>query len=175
MTAERWTRCEEEVAAFLTDPRVSRLRELTGLIPKGCPDEALKAEQAELLAALWADDPQFWTLERLAAVCGHKSSSSARRILQRARRDDQAPRVCGALPRGPPPIGAGCVMVSDDRLRDIETRQRHSARLRERFGLDRRGDPVADWLRGAGAVPFALAAVGLVVYAVVSILAGMVR
>ena len=30
---------EEEVAAYLTDPRVSRLRELTGLIPKGCPDE----------------------------------------------------------------------------------------------------------------------------------------
>ena len=39
------------------------------------------AERRELLAALWAECPRFWTTERLAVAAGLRSSSYVRRIL----------------------------------------------------------------------------------------------
>ncbi len=65
--------------------------------------------------------------------------------------------------------------MDDDRWRDIGAREQRSAGLRHRFGLDDRGDQARDWLTGAGAVPFTLAVVALVVYAVISIVVGAVR
>ncbi len=66
-------------------------------------------------------------------------------------------------------------MVNTDRLRDFEDRQRRSARIRERFGLTDRsaGDDSTDWLLGPGAIPAALVVIALVVYVVISIVAGL--
>jgi hypothetical protein len=98
--AQRCARYEAEVSAHANDPRVRRLRELTLLLPKGSRNAALKAEQADLVAALWADDPRFWTTERLAIAIGHKGSASVYRILQRAQHQDDAARTLGVLPNG---------------------------------------------------------------------------
>ncbi len=98
--AARSARHQMEVAERADDPRVKRLRQLRSRLPAGSQNAALKAEQSELVAALWAEDPQFWTTERLAVASGHKSCKSIWTILQSAQQDLQAERALGVLPQG---------------------------------------------------------------------------
>jgi hypothetical protein len=64
-------------------------------------------------------------------------------------------------------------MISDDRWHDLELRVARSRRLRERAGVDTRGDEARDWLTGTGAIPFTIMVLALIVYAVISIAAGI--
>ena len=57
---------------------------------------------------------------------------------------------------------------------ELEEQQRRSDRIRERFGLTPEHDgDASDWLLGPGAVPAALVVVALLVYAVISVVAGV--
>jgi hypothetical protein len=62
----------------------------------------------------------------------------------------------------------------EQQLRAAEENQLRSTRIRARFGLGDRSEEesVRDWLLTAGAIPTALALIILVIYVIVSILAG---
>ena len=60
-------RNQELIAERAGDPRLRRLDELAALRERP-RDPAVKAEQADLAASLWVEDPQFWNVERLSLV-----------------------------------------------------------------------------------------------------------
>ena len=65
-------------------------------------------------------------------------------------------------------------MVNEDRWRELERREQRSTRLRNKYGLNNSDDAekITDWLTGTGAIPFILIVVGLIVYAVITLIAG---
>lgn len=81
---ERHARHQAEVAERADDPRVKRLRQLAAIGP--LRDRVLLAERAELVAELWAEEPGFWTLERLAVATGQRRGVTAGRILRQSKR-----------------------------------------------------------------------------------------
>ena len=155
-----------ELAAS-TDPRVVRLRELGRQLRYG-RDPWLKRERAELAVELWTEDPRFWTGDRLGAALGHGPS----------RVGGGPARTSPASPRegepGGPRAGTGPGMVNEDRWRELERREQRSAQLRNKFGLNNSDDAekITDWLTGTGAIPFTLIVLGLIVYAVITLIAG---
>jgi len=66
-------------------------------------------------------------------------------------------------------------MSRDQRLSSAEDSEKRAARIRARFGLADNGqqERVRDWLMTTGAVPVTLAVLGLLVYLVVSLVAGL--
>lgn len=83
---------EAEVAAR-NDPRVARLRELAPLIEVH-QSSVLRAERWALLLEMRTEDPQFWTLERLAVASGVADGRTIHKQLSLATR-----------PGGPRPMG----------------------------------------------------------------------
>jgi uncharacterized caspase-like protein len=82
--AKRYERHQAEVAERAHDPRLKRLRHLARIVP--LRDRVLQAERAELVAQLWVEDPNFWTLERLAVATGQRRGATAGQILRQAKR-----------------------------------------------------------------------------------------
>ncbi len=98
--AKRFERLAGEVAAHADDPRVKRLQYLTRTIGRGRgADRAVRAERLGIVAALWTDDPRFWTGERLSLAMGLEpaSGSTVGQMLREVRQSVAARSVRGQL------------------------------------------------------------------------------
>ena len=69
----------------------------------------------------------------------------------------------------------GSVVNRDQRLRAAEDGEKRSARLRARFGLTDgdHAERVRDWVMSTGAIPVTAAVFGLILYLIVSLVAGL--
>jgi hypothetical protein len=90
--ADRIARARAEVEPLReTDPRVRRLGELSALIKRGSRSPE-RDERGQLVAALWTEDPRFWTHVRLAVALGYSEPASAGLVLHQALRRGGADR-----------------------------------------------------------------------------------
>ena len=81
-------RLAAEVGARADDPRVKRLQQLGRSIGRGLrTDQAVFDERLKIIAELWADDPKFWTNERLSLAMGLRSWSHVGKMLGQIRQN----------------------------------------------------------------------------------------